>query len=72
MRSFSWLSVPLSFSVVHQNAVVRECNSLARMIARSDEAAIFCTAAASSARNKSDFPRGATQDRKSTREKDYT
>ena len=44
-RSFSGLSAPLSSSVVYQNVVGRECNGLARMIARPDEAAIFCTGA---------------------------
>lgn len=44
-----------------------ECNGPTRMIARPDEAEIFCAAAASNARNKSDFPRCTTPNRKESR-----
>lgn len=62
-----YLSVPLPSSAVHQNVVGRECNGLG---ANDRPARWSCNflhwCRGSNARNKSDFPRGATRNRKKT------
>ena len=62
-----YLSVPFPSSAVHQNVVGRECNGLG---ANDRPARWSCNflhwCRGSNARNKSDFPRGATRNRKKT------